>query len=287
MGESYVVGPLAFGCWRFAGLAPTTARGLIETAADCGMTLIDTADIYGIDTTGFGEAEATLGAVFREAPVLRDRFVVATKAGIVPGVPYDSSAPYLRSACEASLRRLGIDVIDVFQIHRPDPFTHPGEVADALIVLKEEGKIREVGVSNHSAAQLSALQAHLPLELATIQPQFSAAHLEPMYDGVLDQALELGLTTLAWSPLGGGRLATGRDVPAALVEVLDRLAEREGVDRTAVALAFVLAHPASPVAIVGTQDLDRLRSASDALGVHLDRRDVYAIVEASMGQRLP
>ncbi len=145
----------------------------------------------------------------------------------MPGVPYDSSASYLRSACEASLARLGIDMIDVFQIHRPDPLTHPGEVADALIVLKEEGKIREVGVSNYSPSQLSALQAHLPLELATIQPEFSAAYLTRCSTDVLDQALELGLRPLAWSPLAGGRLATGKEIPAELIQTLDRLALRE------------------------------------------------------------
>lgn len=289
VGESFVVGPLAFGCWRFAGTAPALAQELVETAADCGMTLLDTADIYGTQADGasFGAAETLLGDVFDRSPGLRDRFVLATKAGIVPGVPYDSSAPYLRAACEASLRRMGVDVIDVFQIHRPDPFTHPGEVADALIVLKEEGKIREVGVSNHTPSQLAALQAHLPLELATIQPEFSAVCLDPVFDGTFDQALELGLTSFAWSPLGGGRLATGDGVPPALLAVLDRLAARESVERTDIALAFVLAHPASPVAIVGTGRPERLRGATRALGVHLDRRDVYAIVEASLGRRMP
>lgn len=257
---------------------------LLETAAECGMTLLDTADVYG---TSFGEVEELLGRAFAATRGLRDRFVVATKAGIVPGVPYDSSALYLRDACEASLRRLGIDALDVFQIHRPDPFTHPGEVADALVVLHEEGRIREVGVSNHSAAQVSALQAHLPIEIATIQPEFSLLERAAISDGIFDQAVELGLTTFAWSPLAGGRLASGEGVPLELLEVLDALAAREGVDRAAIALAFVLSHPASPVAILGTTRPERLKAQQAALGVNLDRRDVYSLVVAAQGAPLP
>jgi predicted oxidoreductase len=284
VGESFVVGPLGLGCWRFNGLSLREVIALLEAAAECGMTLLDTADVYG---NPFGEVEDILGQAFAEARNLRERFVVATKGGIVPGVPYDSSAMYLRDACEASLRRLGVDVIDVYQVHRPDPFTHPGEVADALVVLHEEGKIREVGVSNYSASQLSALQAHLPLELATIQPEFSLVELGPIEDGVFDQALELGLTTFAWSPLAGGALATGDGVRPELMAVIDSLAARESCDRAAIAVAFVLSHPASPVALLGSTKVSRIHEQQAALRVSLSRPDVYALIEASRGVRLP
>lgn len=278
--------PLAYGCWRFTD--PARARTLIETAVDHDLNLIDTADVYGLDFggTGFGSAEALLGRVLAEAPGLRDRIVLATKGGIDPGVPYDSSAAYLRTACEASLRRLGVESVDLYQVHRIDHFTHPGEVAATLAALRHEGKVREVGLSNTTPAQVEALTAHLPFPLATVQPEFSCLNLTPLRDGTLDRCLWDGTTPLAYSPLGGGRL-TGGDAPADLLAVLDRLAEREGVDRAAVALAFVLAHPSRPVAIVGTQTPERVIAATAALRVHLDRADVYALIEAGQGHPLP
>jgi aryl-alcohol dehydrogenase-like predicted oxidoreductase len=283
------VGPLAFGCWRFVGDDVAAARELVETALELDMNLVDTADIYGtgFGGGGFGEAEALLGKVLAEAPELRDRMVLATKGGIRPGAPYDSSPAYLAEACEASLRRLGVDVIDLYQVHRPDLLAHPLDVAETLDALVTSGKVRTVGVSNHTPAQVRALAEYLEAPLVSTQPQYSAAHLDHLRDGVLDQAMELGLAVLAWSPLGGGRLATGEGVRAELIAVLDELAAREGVDRATVALAFVLAHPSSPVAIVGTQTPERLREATKALDVHLDRTDCYRIIEASEGRPHP
>jgi predicted oxidoreductase len=289
IGESFSVGPLAFGCWRFSDQSIGYTGELIETALDCGMNLIDTADVYGLDWggSGFGSCEELLGKVLAARPALRHRMVLATKGGIWPGRPYDSSRTYIRDACDASLRRLRTDVIDLYQIHRPDPFTHPGELGEALGQLVESGKVREIGVSNYSPAQVMALQAHLPVELATVQPEFSAAHLDPIRDGVADQCNELGLTMLAWSPLAGGRLMSGEGVRPELIAVLDDLAEREHTDRASIAFAFVLTLPARPVAIVGTQNPDRLRAATGALNVTLSRDDVFRIIEASDGQRLP
>ena len=127
------------------------------------------------------------------APGLRDRMVLATKGGIVPPVPYDSSPAALRAACEASLRRLQVDVIDLYQVHRPDLFAHPADVAETLLALRSEGKIRAIGVSNHTAAQHRALEAHLGEPLATSQPELSVAHLEPVRDGVLDHCMATGV----------------------------------------------------------------------------------------------
>jgi predicted oxidoreductase len=284
LGASFVTGPLALGNMHLHRLDLTSAQALLETATEIGIQLLDTADIYGDE---HGAAERRLGEVFAAAPTLRNRFIVATKAGIRRGVPYDSSATYLRTACEDSLTRLGVDCIDLFQIHRPDVLTHPGEVAEALSLLHEEGKIREVGVSNHTAAQTQSLQSHLPLEIATIQPEFSAACTGPVFDGVFDQALELGLTALAWGPLHGGRLVSGEGIRPELLAVLDQLAQREEVSRAAIAVAFVLAHPVSPVAIVGTSDPARLRELTRALKVTLERSDLYDIIQASTGTRLP
>lgn len=281
------VGAIAYGCWRFAGTSVADARSKVEAALDCGMTLIDTADIYGFDGAGgFGDAEELLGRVLAEAPDLRDRMVLATKGGIVPGVPYDSSPGHLRRACEASLRRLGVEVIDLYQVHRPDLLTHPGQVAEALADLRASGLVRELGVSNHTTGQLAALQAHLGgVPLVTVQPELSLVHLDAVDDGTLDAAMAQGLTPLAWSPLGGGRIATG-DVAPPLLEALDALAADHATSRTAVALAFVLAHPSRPVPIVGSQRPDRIRDAAEAARVHLSRAEWYALLAAA-GRELP
>jgi predicted oxidoreductase len=283
------VGPLAFGCWRFVGTDVAKGQELIEAALDLGMNLIDTADIYGRGHGGggFGESEELLGKVLAASPDLRDRMVLATKGGIREGVPYDSSVAYLEEACDASLRRLGVDVIDLYQVHRPDLFAHPLDVAEALDGLVASGKVRTVGVSNHTPAQVKALDEYLEAPLVSTQPEFSAAHLAPLRDGTLDQAMAEGFAVLAWSPLAGGRLASGDGVRPELLAVLDDLAAREGVDRSTVALAFVLAHPSGPVAILGTQQVQRLHDAQRALEVHLDRVDCYRIVEASEGVPLP
>ena len=290
VGESeFEVGPLSYGLWRFTTPDVDEAQRLIETALAAGMNLIDTADVYGFDWggTGFGTVEELLGRVLAQAPELRDQMVLATKGGIRPPIPYDSSPDALRDACEDSLRRLGVDVIDIYQIHRPDMLTHPGDVAATLTGLREAGKIREVGVSNHTPAQVAALQAHLPFPIASNQPEFSAATIAPMRDGTFDQAMELGIVPMAWSPLAGGRLATGDDVRGELIETLDELAAREAVDRSIIALAFVLAHPSAPICIVGTQTPERVTGSLAALQVNLDRKDVYDIVEASEGVPLP
>lgn len=285
-------GPLAYGCWRLAGTGVAEAREKIETALELGMSLVDTADIYG----GDGAAEALLGEVLAEAPGLRARMVLATKGGIRPGRPYDSSAAWLREACEASLRRLRTDAVDLYQIHRPDLLAHPAEAARVLAGLRESGKVREVGVSNFTPAQADALQAHLPFPLATHQPELSACRREPLFDGVLDQCLARGMTPLAWSPLAGGRLGMapeaarreeGGERLAALLERLDGVAKEQGVARSAVALAFVGVHPSGPIPIVGTQRPERLREAADALRVELDRATWYGLLETAQGARMP
>ena len=157
--------------------------------------------------------------------------VLATKGGIAPPDAVRLQPGGAAAACEASLRRLGVDVIDLYQIHRPDLLTHPADVAATLAALRDEGKIREVGVSNHTPAQVDALQAHLPFPLVSNQPEYSAVHLDPLRDGTFDACMRDGVVPLVWSPLAGGRLATGDGVRPELLAVLDGLAEREGVDR--------------------------------------------------------
>jgi len=287
-------GALGFGCWRFLGHELSHAENLVETALDLGMTLIDTADIYGFGGDGFGAAEALLGKVLKADPARRTRMVLATKGGIIPPAPYNSSRKYLIEACEASLARLGVEQIDLYQIHRPDLLTPWEEVADALETLLADGKIGAAGVSNFSVAQTRALQAHLGPKLVSTQPEFSALHLAPLEDGTLDWCQEVGAAALVWSPLAGGRLADGYrpqpDDPERLVDVhqaLDRIAAGHGVSRSEVALAFVLMHPAQPIVLLGTQTPARLKAATRALEIQLSRPDWYSIIEASRGAAMP
>jgi predicted oxidoreductase len=282
------VGPLSLGCWRLTG-SDDDNIATVTTAVDLGITLIDNADVYGLDWGGthFGACEEALGRVFAAVPGLRDRVVLATKGGIIPGVPYDSSADYLVAACEASLRRMNVDTIDLYQVHRPDMLTHPEEVAAAFTSLRTRGLVKEFGVSNYTVPQTLALNGFLDSGLATTQPQFSAAHLEPLRDGTLDLCMEAAITPMAWSPLSGGRLATGEGVPAELLRVLDELATRENVTRSAIAIAFVLAHPSKPIAILGSTQPERLQELAKATTVQLSRADWYRIVQASEGVPLP
>lgn len=288
---------MAYGLWRFVGHDVAAARARIEAAVEAGMNLIDVAAVYGLDWGGaaFGESESLLGKVLADTPSLRRRMVLATKFGIVPGIPYDSSTEAVVKSCEDSLARLRTDVIDLFQVHRPDVLTHPADLAEALSRLRNQGKIREAGVSNYDARQTLLLQQFLPFPLATLQPEFSALAVEPAFDGVLDAAMSRQMTPLAWSPLGGGRLAS--DAAARhtaegerlnrVTAKLDELAKRDGVSRVAVALAFVMRHPSRPIPIVGTQSPERIATANEALRVNLSRADWYAIVVASQGAQLP
>ena len=285
----FEVGPLGFGCWRFVNTDVETATSRIAHALDLGLTLIDNADVYGLDWGGaaFGEAETLLGQVLARAPELRQRMVLASKGGILPGVPYVANSGYLNAACDSSLTRLNTDLIDLYQIHRPDMLTHPAETAAALDGLVAAGKIRAVGVSNYTPAQTRALAAHLKAPLVASQCEYSLANLAMLRDGNMDLCMETGMVPLAWSPLGGGALMTGTDLPDALFETCDRLAARENTDRAGLALAFVLAHPARPVALIGSQTPARMSQAADALNVRLTRADIYALIEARDGVPLP
>ena len=284
------VSRLAWGMWRFKGHDLAQARALVDAALDSGINLFDTADIYGYSgRDGFGDAEKLLGRLFAGDPALRRAMVLASKGGIIPGVPYDSSADYLAAACEASLRRLGTDHLDLFQVHRPDVLTHPAEVARALESLVASGKVRSVGVSNYTPSQTAALLAHLAIPLASLQPEFSPLALEPLIDGTLDLAMQHGVGVLAWSPLAGGRIGTPGDDERAkhVCAELDVQAARWGVSRSATAYSWLMAHPAGVIPIVGSQQASRIREAADAYKVRWSRTDWYRVLVAARGSALP
>lgn len=285
------VSPIAWGMWRLAenGRTAADAAKLVHAALDAGITFLDTADIYGFDGQGgFGDAEVLLGEVLAAEPGLRDKMVLATKGGILPPLPYDQSAAYLNKAIDDSLRRLQVDCIDLWQIHRPDILAHPQEVARVLDDAVASGKVKTLGVSNFTQAQIAALQHFLGNKLVTTQPEISPLRITCFENGELDQAMMLGLTPMAWSPLGGGRLAapeTARD--KAVAAALDAVADVQGVSRTVAAYSWLMAHPAGIIPIIGSQTPARIAEGAEALKVRWTRTDWYAVLVAARGERLP
>jgi len=292
---------LAYGCWRIAerDAAPGSGRRAVLAAVDAGYTLFDHADIY-CD----GEAEKVFGQVLKEVAGLRERVVLATKCGIrKSGDPnpdstyrYDFSADYIIQSCEGSLKRLGVEIIDLYQLHRPDFLMDPDEVAGAFVKLRDAGKAREFGVSNFKPAQVAALQSACPMPMRANQVEISLANLACFEDGTLDQCLAEKITPMAWSPLAGGLLADGpRRIlasqqaykPGAVVAALDALAKIRGSARTVVALAWLIRHPSRIIPIVGSTDPARIRQAATADVFELSREEWYRLLDAARGQTLP
>lgn len=299
---------LAYGCWRLAGTwvpAEVTPEGMahgrraVISAYEAGYTLFDNADIYCN-----GVAETILGQALRETPGMRERVVIATKCGIrwagdpQPKSPhrYDFSAEYMVASCEKSLKRIGIETIDLYQLHRPDFLMDPAEIARAFTQLRKAGKVREFGVSNFRPSQVTALQKACPMRLAVNQVEISLARLDCLHDGTLDQCLAENLTPLVWSPLAGGLLGGGwktgtqdsrRDRLNPLLRVLEEIAGERGVSCTVVALAWLLRHPAQLVPIVGSTNPDRIREAVQADEIELSRDEWYRLLLPARGESLP
>jgi predicted oxidoreductase len=299
---------LAYGCWRLAGTwvaAEVTPEGMasgrraVISAYEAGYTLFDNADIY-CD----GVAETILGQALRQAPGMREQVLIATKCGIRwasephPSSPhrYDFSAQYIVSSCEKSLKRIGIETIDLYQLHRPDYLMDPAEVAGAFAQLKQAGKVREFGVSNFRPSQVTALQQACPMRLAVNQVEISLARLDCLNDGTLDQCLAEQMTPLVWSPLAGGLLGGGwktggqnpqRSRLLPLLKAIEEIAGERGVSPTVVALAWLLRHPARLVPIVGSTNPDRIREAVQADAMELSRDEWYRLLLPARGDRLP
>jgi predicted oxidoreductase len=206
------------------------------------------------------------------------------------------SAPHIVASCEQSLRRLGVEVIDLYLLHRPDFLGDPAEVAAAFAKLKESGKVREFGVSNFRPSQWLMLQQACPLPLVVNQIQASLLHLDPFLDGTLDQCVANQVVPMAWSPLAagilGGRIGVAMNDPhharkAKLDDVLGVLSRDRGVSRAALALAWLRRHPSHLLPIVGSTNPDRIREATQGAELELTREEWYRLMEAAHGQRLP
>lgn len=290
---------LAYGGWRLAGSegtspsaeAPKRGRAAVVCAIESGFTLIDLADIYG-----GGACETIFGEVLREMTGVRDHLIVATKCGIrKPGDPdpaapyrYDFSADYIVRSCEGSLRRMGLETIDLFMLHRPDFLADPAEVAGAFASLRDQGKVRYFGVSNFSPSQFHMLQKACPMPLLCNQVEISLGQLAVFRDGTLDQCLTDGVTPLAWSPLAGGRLLSAANPGGrAVISQLEAIATDHQSTPESIALAWLRRHPAQIVPIIGSVTPERIQAAARHADLQLSREEWYRLMEAAWGDRLP
>ena len=306
------VSRIALGCMRLAGtwnpteVGPEHRRRAIEAfeaALDAGITFYDHADIYG-GTACESIFKDCLAAVRGS----RERIFIATKFGIRDGY-YDHSPKHIRDSIRGSLDRMGIDYVDLYQVHRPDPLSDPRLTAEVLDGLVEEGLVRYVGVSNYYPHQTLALRRYLHAPIVSNQISISLLRLAPIYeghagstvdgpgDGVLDQCAELGITPLAYSPLGAGWL-TGRRMPPAdhpqrvqiertLAALREMSSAYDGASPAQLAIAWLLRHPANIIPIVGSNDPKHIQEMAAAARIELSRSEWYKLWVAARGEEVP
>ena len=299
---------LAYGCWRVTGVInhppiddehKKKGKEAIAAAYEAGYTLFDLADIYSD-----GLVEEVFGHALKDIPDMRENILITTKCGILKkGNPeneapyrYDLSRKHILRSCETSLKRMGIDCIDLYQLHRPDYLMEPEEIASAFEELKEGGKAREFGVSNFTVDQLNHLQAACPMKLVCNQVEISLLHHDALNNGSLDHYQRNNITPLAWSPLAQGKLGSTYPISLrnpnhsheqALRDALQIVARLEECSRTAVALAWLIRHPAGIVPIIGSTNPEHIRDATKAADLRLSREGWYRLMEAAAGKQLP
>ncbi|WP_233842162.1 aldo/keto reductase [Dyella sp. 2HG41-7] len=289
--RTFELSPIVAGLWRITDWQLSVQERLrwIEQAMEMGITSFDHADIYGDY-----RAESLFGEALNTSPNLRQRMQLVTKCGVRLKSSkrpyrinfYDTDTAYVRAEVEQSLRNLHTEQLDLVLIHRPDYLMDAAALAETFATLTREGKVVNWGVSNHSTSQFALLHQHHPL--VTNQLELSPLQMDTLDDGSLDQAQQLGLRPMIWSPLGGGRLFNGEDEQAARVRAeMSAIAARLGISLTTLAFAWVLRHPSRPYPITGTRRIEGLRDAVAALNVRLDPEDWYAIWTACKGHGVP
>jgi len=281
---------LIYGMWRLAEDSDTSAKHVeakIQACLDQGITTFDQADIYGGYT-----AETVLGAALKANRSLAKQMEIVTKCDILVDAGrhsgtrvkhYDTSREHIHASVDASLSEMGIEHIDLLLVHRPDPFMDHHVTGAALDELVASGKVGSIGVSNFRPWDWELLQSAMKNQLVTNQIEISLKEMAPFTNGDLAFHQRHGHRLMAWSPLGGGDLMGGN---SAVATVMDRLAAQTGVDRAAVAVAFLLAHPAGILPVLGTNNLSRIATISDALKVRLDRQDWFELYEAALGREV-
>ncbi|SMF29542.1 aldo/keto reductase [Pseudobacteriovorax antillogorgiicola] len=283
----------SYGVWRILegidGDPSEVIRKRIEFCLELGITTFDHADIYGDY-----ECEAAFGKVLKDVPSLKSQIQVVTKAGIklksakFPDrqvKSYDTSYKYLIQAAEKSLQTLSLDVIDLFLIHRPDPYMNLQETGAALNELVSSGKVRAVGVSNFRPDQVTYLNRELSQPLAANQIELSVLAQDPLWDGTLDQCQSLKMLPMVWSPLAGGALFKDDHKPVR--SELELIAEKYQCDVATLALAWLMNHPSKPIPIIGSNQRSRIHTLATARNIELERDDWYKILELGAGREVP
>ncbi|MBY6035170.1 aldo/keto reductase [Fictibacillus nanhaiensis] len=282
------------GHWRLTEWNLTSQELLyfMEQCIDSGITTFDHADIYGnyMCEERFGQALAL-------KPSLRKDIEIVTKCGIKlvsQNRPdhklksYDTSKEHIMKSAENSLQKMNTDYIDVLLIHRPDPFMDPAETAEAFHTLKEQGKVRHFGVSNFTPAQMEMLQREYNGPLVTNQIELSVLNEQPFLDGTVNYLQKENVCPMAWSPLAGGKLFKGEDQKSLRVKkALKEVAKEVGASSIdEVAYAWLLAHPAGIMPIVGSGQMNRIQSAIHATKIQLSREQWFYILQESMGKEV-
>ncbi|MBS1487745.1 MAG: aldo/keto reductase [Bacteroidetes bacterium] len=272
------------GAWRWHNVSPEIVERLALAAIDEGITSFDHADIYGDHCN-----EETFGRALAKNPAMRNQIELITKCDIKfasakrPATRvkhYDTSQEHIIWAAENSLKMLRTDHIDLLLIHRPDPLMDPHEVAEAFGKLKQQGKVLHFGVSNFTPSQFRMLQQHLPFPLVTNQIEISLSQIDPFFNGDLDLMLELGVSPMAWSPLGGGTLPVDE-------RTMFGMAGKYNASYTQMAIAWLLRHPAKIFPVIGTTQPERIREAAKSTDIDLDRQDWFEMLRWVMGKDLP
>jgi aryl-alcohol dehydrogenase-like predicted oxidoreductase len=255
---------------------------VLREALDAGVTLLDTADVYCLDERDIGHNERLIAAALAGWNGARDGVVVATKGGLVrPSGRWENDArpAQLRAACERSLRALGTDRIDLYQLHAPDPRVPFEESVGALADLQREGKIRWVGLSNVSVAQIRAAEAIVPV--VTVQNRLNPFFREALQDGVVRYCGERGIGFLAYSPTGGGRL--NLRLPAH--PVLAPMSRALGMSPHALVVAWALAQGPTVIPIPSARRVEHLRDSLRAADLTLSEADRRSIDEAEFDRK--
>ncbi len=288
---------IALGCMRITGLEGTDeVRELVDTAMEHGINFFDHADIYGN-----GESEHIFGEAIKGIP--REKMIVQTKCGIRPGLCYDFSKEHILESVDKSLKRLNMDYIDVLLLHRPDTLMEPEEVAEAFNILEKEGKVRYFGVSNQNSMQMELLQRYCSQKLIINQLQFSVAHCDIIDSGlnvnvhndagcvrdgsILEYCRLKEVTIQAWSPFQYGffeGVFIGSEKFPELNKMLDELAEKYHVTSSAIAIAWILRHPAGIQAILGSTKKQRIAEICKASEIKLTREEWYALYQRFVRQ---
>jgi predicted oxidoreductase len=290
---------LIYGCMRITGdhSAESLRKGktAVITAFEEGYSHFDHADIYGKSMS-----ESLFGEVLAGVPGMRDKILITSKCGIrrkddpIAGMPqrYDFSRDYIIASVEGSLKRMGIEKIDILLLHRPDFLMDPDEVAGAFSALLQAGKVDYFGVSNFLPSQVRMLQSHLDFPLITNQVEINIHNISAILNGTLDQCLETGMSPEAWCPLGGvayeawGNTFSGADKQRINIEFA-RQAEHYNTEPWIIMLAWLLKHPSKILPIIGSTNPERISAAKAALAVPYTREDWYRMLEARNGSPLP